>query len=279
MTTSTVSARKRVEDEALVLRSRDWSETSQVCTLLTRNHGKVQIIAKGSRRSVARFGAPIEPLVRAHVCYVGRASGGLSDLRTFKPVSLHFQIRRELDRTFAASYVLELADGLSVHDQPSTGLFDHATASLEDIEGGAHFTLRVMRFELDALEASGLALCLRTCAGCDRPLASSPSTRTRLGLAPWLGGAICYRCLPSTRGAAPLPSRTLTALRKIADFEHRSFWTERRASWPPSLVNDVRRTLNLAITSALERPPRLAAYLCGSRPPYLKSGRSLRARS
>ena len=54
----------RIKDQAICLRLLDWSETSQIVQLLTREHGKVSGLAKGSKRfapsSIARFSGGIE---------------------------------------------------------------------------------------------------------------------------------------------------------------------------------------------------------------------------
>ena len=45
-------------DEAVVLRRHDFSETSQIASLLTRSHGRRQVLAKGARRERRRGQGP-----------------------------------------------------------------------------------------------------------------------------------------------------------------------------------------------------------------------------
>src|SRR3989442_14714462 len=42
--------------DAVVLRRLDYGEADRILTLLTREHGKLAVIAKGSRRTKARLG-------------------------------------------------------------------------------------------------------------------------------------------------------------------------------------------------------------------------------
>ncbi len=274
---------QRVTDLALVLRARDWSETSQVATFLTREHGKVQVVAKGSRRAAPRFGAPIEPLVRARIAYVERKKDALRDLRELEPVDLYWRVRRGLDRTIAASYVLEVADGLAPNDEPVPELFEAAAHALADLERGAHIDGRTMAFELAALASSGFAFDLGRCAGCDAAL--TEGARSRLALAPWAGGVFCGRCAGGVRQAGRVSGATVAALRDLAHRydppgdarprDDRLPWPEPRVAGKPrrsalaltpARTADMRAALDLVISSTLEHAPRLAPWLAGRRP-------------
>ncbi|MEL7362835.1 MAG: recombination protein O N-terminal domain-containing protein, partial [Bacteroidota bacterium] len=46
-----------VRTDAVVLRTLDYGETSQIVALFAREHGLLSVIAKGSRRPKSRFGS------------------------------------------------------------------------------------------------------------------------------------------------------------------------------------------------------------------------------
>ena len=48
------------KDTAICIRALDYSESSQIVTFFTRATGKVDAIAKGSKRTGSRFDGPIE---------------------------------------------------------------------------------------------------------------------------------------------------------------------------------------------------------------------------
>ena len=52
-------------DEGVILKTVKLGEADRIITMLTRNHGKVRAVAKGVRRTKSRFGARLEPFMRA----------------------------------------------------------------------------------------------------------------------------------------------------------------------------------------------------------------------
>jgi DNA repair protein RecO len=49
-----------IEDQAICVRTWDWSETSQTAVLLTKDHGMVRVLAKGSKRDRSAFSGGLE---------------------------------------------------------------------------------------------------------------------------------------------------------------------------------------------------------------------------
>ena len=59
----------RYHQRAICLRAIDFSETSQVLTLLTRDEGKVRLMAKGTKRPKSKTGGAIDLLAEGTVVY------------------------------------------------------------------------------------------------------------------------------------------------------------------------------------------------------------------
>jgi DNA repair protein RecO (recombination protein O) len=111
---------------ALVVRGTDWSETSRITTLFTREHGKVRALAKGGRRLNSKFEIAFDLLTVCRVVYLRKASGGL-DLLIEAQVAERFpHLRTDLHALNVGYYVAELlADGTQDYD-PHPELFDAA---------------------------------------------------------------------------------------------------------------------------------------------------------
>jgi len=75
---------------ALVLRTTDWSETSRIATLWTREFGKVRALAKGGRRLKSNFESALDLLTVCSIVLLRKSSGGLdllTEARVVRPSS------------------------------------------------------------------------------------------------------------------------------------------------------------------------------------------------
>jgi len=105
-----------VRTEAIVLRTFDWSETSLIAWVYTRQRGRLHLLAKGARRPRSAFEGALEPLVRGElVSYQrkGKAGDGLEIAKEFDPLDRHTGLRRDLARLYRGLYVGELLLQLS----------------------------------------------------------------------------------------------------------------------------------------------------------------------
>jgi DNA repair protein RecO (recombination protein O) len=115
---------------ALVVRGTDWSETSRITTLFTREFGKVRALAKGGRRLRSNFEIAFDLLTVCHVVYLRKAHGGL-DLLIEAQVAERFpHLRTDRSALNIGYYVAELlSDGTQDYD-PHPELFDAAIGTL-----------------------------------------------------------------------------------------------------------------------------------------------------
>src|SRR5687768_7593394 len=93
---------------ALVVRGTDWSETSRITTLFTREFGKVRALAKGGRRLKSNFEVAFDLLTVCQVVFLRKDHGGL-DLLTEARMEERFpSLRQNLPALYAGYYVAEL---------------------------------------------------------------------------------------------------------------------------------------------------------------------------
>jgi DNA repair protein RecO len=122
-------------DEGICVRHWDWSETSQTVTLLTREHGLLRCIAKGSKREKAPFSGGVELLTRAHLTAIIKPNAELAQLTSWDLIEPMHHARREHARYAAAMYCVDLIPR-TVHDQdPHPGLFDALAETLAAVAG------------------------------------------------------------------------------------------------------------------------------------------------
>ncbi len=146
---------KRISDEpAYVLHRYDWSESSLILEVFTRNHGRIALVAKGAKRPSSSFRPILLPLQPLHLTF-----GGDAEIRTLK--SAEWQgghIMPSGDALMSGYYLNELLLTLLARDDPHPGLFDIYANAVQVIasEHGEALQSALRAFELLLLREIGL---------------------------------------------------------------------------------------------------------------------------
>src|SRR5262245_30611910 len=195
----------------LIVRTTDWSETSRIATVYTREFGKVRLLAKGGRRLKSSFEVALDLLTVCDMVLLRKSSGGL-DLLTEARLAERFPgLRGDLGAFYAACYVAELLADATRENDPHPPLFDAALAALRDFgRAGESVSLRLLAFELGMWGELGFRPVLESCAGCGRELDDR-----RLSFGPSAGGVLCPGCAPQQRDRRPLSAAAWRLLRGL----------------------------------------------------------------
>jgi DNA repair protein RecO (recombination protein O) len=241
--------------EALVLRTTDWSETSRIATLWTREFGKVRALAKGGRRLKSPFENALDLLTHCSIVFLRKSSGSLDLLTEARVVQRFGRLRTDLTALYAAYYVAELLSEWTEDYDPHPPLFDEALATLRDVglpaDQPVDIGLRVMRFEAVLLRELGYSPSLEACAACGEVIAGAGSSFSAAA-----GGVLCPRCATSVRERRPLSSAAWQALGLLA-----ATGEEWRGLRDKRARAEVRQVLGHYVTYRLGRRPRLLPYL------------------
>jgi DNA repair protein RecO (recombination protein O) len=239
---------------ALVLRTTDWSETSRIATLWTREFGKVRVLAKGGRRLKSNFESALDLLTLCSIVFLRKSSGGLDLLTEAQVVERFPRLRTDLPALYAGYYVAELLSDWTEDFDPHPALFDEAHAALQAFgKEGVATGPRLARFELVLLQELGYRPALTTCAACGEPLAE---TAEGLVFSPSAGGVLCRSCRSSHRDARTLSVAGWRAL--LAWSDSGEAW---QGKWDPTVRAEVRQVLSQYVTYLMGRQPRLLPYL------------------
>ena len=239
---------------ALVVRGTDWSESSRIVTLWTREFGKVRGLAKGARRLKSNFEVALDLLTLCSIVLLRKSSGSLDLLTEAQVVERFPRLRADLPALYAGYYVAELLADWTEENDPHPNLFDEACSALRELGATKETTgPRLVRFELVLLRELGYRPVLDACAVCGRPV---DGQRLSFGLG--LGGVLCPPCQPGQRDKKPLTAAGWDALRALTAAE--DAW---RRDWPPAVRNELRQLLNHYVTYLLGHRPRLLPYLSG----------------
>ena len=96
-----------IKDIAIALRRLDYSETSQVLSILTREHGQRRIIAKGIKRGTkARVAVGIDLLEMGRIVFSQRSGreDAMANMTEWCQEDGFPHLRRDLVRCYSAQY-------------------------------------------------------------------------------------------------------------------------------------------------------------------------------
>jgi DNA repair protein RecO (recombination protein O) len=239
---------------ALVLRVVEFSETSSVVTLFTRELGKIHGMAKGARRPKGPFESALDLLALCRIVFL-RKSPGVLDLLTEAKLQKRFRPRgRDLSSLYAGYYVAELLTELTDDYDPCPEVFDAAVETLHDLadEGMATQAL-VARFELTALRLLGHLPSLEQCVECGRPVEAVG----RIAFGMLVGGVLCQECKAGQRNVVAISAGVLRAMITLAATS--DAW--RRLELDSRTRGELRAVLNHYLTHLLGHKPRMHEYL------------------
>jgi DNA repair protein RecO (recombination protein O) len=237
---------------AIVLRTTDWSESSRIATLWTRELGKVRALAKGGRRLRSAFESSLDLLTVCSIVLLRKSSGSLDLLTEAQVVQRFGRLRSDLGALYAAYYVAELLADWTQDLDPHPVLFDEALATLGELGNGQEIGLRVMRFEMVFLHELGYRPVLQGCAACGSSLPA-----IGLAFSAEVGGVLCPRCAVGPIERRPMSVGALELMRALAGDED---W---RRPWDTGARAEVRHLLGGYISYLRGRQPRLLPYLGG----------------
>jgi DNA repair protein RecO (recombination protein O) len=146
---------KRISDEpAFVLHRYDWSESSLILEVFTRQYGRVALVAKGAKRPSSNFRPVLLPLQPLRVSF-----GGDAEIRALKGAEwVGGQVMPTGDALLSGYYLNELLLRLLARDDPHPQLFDAYAGAVSVLasEHGEPLEPALRAFELLLLREIGL---------------------------------------------------------------------------------------------------------------------------
>jgi DNA repair protein RecO (recombination protein O) len=179
-----------VTDDAVTLAVSDYSETSQIACLFTRQSGRVSVIAKGSKRPKNRFGGPLDRLQCVQAVFSLSRRGGLGTLVELSPRADTSGLGQRLAAFYAASTMAELVRLGTEELDPHQEVFKLLERSLTRLSQGNDSAILLYRFEARFLRELGLFPQLSACVTCGRKRAAGQAGR----FDPMAGGIRCRSC-------------------------------------------------------------------------------------
>ena len=157
-------------EPAFVLHGRAYRETSEILDLLTRNHGRISLVARGMRTAKAGLRAVLQPFQPVAVSWTGRG-GSLMNLRAAEAAGRAGSLRGTA--LMSAYYVNELILRFLHKGDPHPQLFGSYAEVIHRLGVGEPADVVLRRFEMELLSQTGYGLNLEFDAVSGEPLVPS----------------------------------------------------------------------------------------------------------
>lgn len=150
-----MTTNRRVQHEpAWVLHHRPFRDTSRILDILSRDHGRLSLVARGSRSAKSRLRGILRPFTPLSLSWVSR-----SDLGTLTGAELAGSATTlSGDALFSAYYVNELLLKLLHKHDPQPGIFAIYSEAITKLATGNDVVLTLRQFEIELLRMLGYAL-------------------------------------------------------------------------------------------------------------------------
>ena len=240
------------KDSAICIRAIDYSETSQIVTFFTREHGKLAAIAKGSKRPKSSFDGPIEIFTHGKIVFADSSKEKLSTLTEFEQQPDFSELCSNLYTLNCASFGAELLNSFTHDHDPHPDLFASFLQFLENCNHSSNnqrnaIALLVL-FQLTLLKEVGLRPVINSCVNCNN---SFNPEWPQYYFSSSANGLICRDCeahFPDRIRLSQAVANCLTNLKQIADADK-------------TVLLEIEKLLIVHITELLGHAPKLARYV------------------
>ena len=236
----------------LTLRRSPVREADLLSVIYTREHGKLELLARGAQRLTSKLVGHLEPLTLVRVSVArGRSMDQVTEAEV---VDAFPGVKSGYENSARGLYVAELVDGFSALSAANAELFNLAIQTLATLETAANAELALRYFDLQLLRLSGFLPELYQCVECGEELEPD-----RHRFAAGAGGTLCTQCGPIDVIVRPLSLPALKLLRLLHRTESVGALPE--LAVPSPLEREVRETLNVTVQYWLDRRVRAQEFL------------------
>ncbi len=200
-------AGERTVVKGIVLRANDSKESDKILTVLTREMGKISVVAKGARSRRSKVGAVTQLL--AYSEFTLSESHGWQYLTEGSTIELFDGVRGDIELLGLASYFAELTEWVASDDSESAVLLPHLLNALYAL-GTLHRPQALVKaaFEMKLMALIGFEPLFDGCAVCGETELAEPVFDLQGGT------LLCRKCAGLSR-TVPLTPGTLAAIRHV----------------------------------------------------------------
>lgn len=144
--------RKILQQPGFVLHARPYKETSLIVDVLTRDFGRIALVAKGAKRPHSQLRSVLQTFQPLNLSWMGK-----TELKTLTSADwVGGMLPLEKSALVCGFYLNELIIKFLLKDEPHPALFDQYVATINQLAHGESAPVVLRQFELVLLRQSGL---------------------------------------------------------------------------------------------------------------------------
>ncbi|MBX6332458.1 MAG: DNA repair protein RecO [Gemmatimonadaceae bacterium] len=199
-----------VATDAIVLHAFDYSESSRILRLATREAGVQSVLARGARRAKSRFGTALDLFAQGTAQLYLKEGRDLQTLAGFDVLHARPALGADLGRFAAASALAELVLRFGTVNEAHPALFDALAHALDHLATAepAQASEAGLAGAWHLVAQLGFAPSLGACSICHADVrADGPLPFSHVA-----GGVLCAGCARTHPGGRTLPSAAREAI-------------------------------------------------------------------
>lgn len=173
------------EVEGIVISETNYSESSKILNILTKEHKVIGVISKGCRNIKSKLRSVSRKMIYGKF-YLYYKEQGLSTLINVDVLNSFNHILMDLTKISYASYIIDLISQV-LKQNDDQELFELLKQTLEKIEEGYDVKVLTIIFEIKILDFLGVKPMIDGCSFCG-------NTKNIVTLNSTAGGYICANC-------------------------------------------------------------------------------------
>lgn len=170
--------------EGIIIKDASYSETSKLLTLITKEHGIINLLAKGAKTLKSPLRSTTTKLTHGYFNIIYKENK-LSTLKEVDTIDYYKNIKKDINKISYATYILELVEQV-IKQTNNEEVFDNVIASLKKIEANMNPLVITNILELKCLDYLGVMPILDCCSVC--------GNENIITISADQGGYLCKNC-------------------------------------------------------------------------------------
>jgi DNA repair protein RecO (recombination protein O) len=169
-----------------ILRAIKFRESDLILTVLSRDYGKISLIAKGARRTESKFGAALDLLTLSELVFYDA-----ENLKLLKEASIleeYRAVKSDYERLTLALQSVHVLQSFIEEHHPDRTIFELLQNFLDELGSLKNLGVAAVAFKLKLMRALGIAPRMSSCARGRHRLTDA------FWFSPQSGGFVCAAC-------------------------------------------------------------------------------------